>query len=145
MSVYGPNPNQQIPFTGWSPTLSLGNANVPAVNGAAQFNGVMQSDDRFVKTLRSGTNRKFRRVLRVLVTSGVGATATETRTRVKATQGLQPSLVPIETVTLINRSLVTPDLQMMQALIDRVTAPTVYPPDLSGAGGGGKQHYMGVG
>lgn len=145
MATYGSFPNQQVPFTGWSPTLGLGAANVSVASGAAQFNGNMQSDDRFVKALRSAGNRKFRRILRVLVTSGIGANATETRTRVKAVTGTATGVVPIETVTLINRSLVTADLVAAQALIDRTTVPAVYAVDISGAGGGGKQKYMNVG
>ena len=145
MATYGSYPGAAIPFTGWSPTLGAGGANIGSATGTAQFNGITQADDRDVKGLRTAGGRRLRRLLRVLVGNSPGGTATENRVRIKHVTGAPGGLQLVETVPVINRVTTAADVTAIDALLDRVTIPATYPPDLSGNGGAGKQKYMGVG
>jgi hypothetical protein len=146
MATYGPNaPTGQVPFAGWSPTLGVGQANSGAPTGAVQFNGFTQRDDADLKGLRTAGGRVLRRMLRVLTGSAAGPTILETRTRVVAKNGFAVGQPAVETINLINRASTSNDNIQIDAWLDRVTAPTTYPVDLSGNGGGGKLHYHSIG
>ena len=148
MALYGFNTNAQVPFTGWSPTLSAsttGSAAQGSAAGAVQFNGITQGDDRLVKELRKPGGRRLRQLMRVLLGAAPGGNATEVRYRVPARLGSPGGLVVAEAVTLLNRATTVNDDTQITALLDRVTKPPIYPVDLSGNGGAGKQKYMGVG
>jgi|SRR5215472_2763466 len=147
MATYGNFPNAQVPFTGWSPTLALGPANAGNTAGAAQFNGYTQRDDRDIKGLRTAGGRGLRQLLRSLVGNSPGPTAQEFRYRIRqwpSTTAMAGSAV-IETVAYINRATTANDDTQLTAFLDRATRPAAYPVDLSGNGGGGKLHYVGIG
>ena len=54
-------------------------------------------------------------------------------------QGSPGGLIPIETVTLVNRVTTVADVNAAQALLYRSVYPANYAVDASGNGGGGKQ------
>ncbi len=90
--------------------------------------------------------RAVRRVLRTLVASNLGATATDTYVRVTAPNGLTDNddlggLRAVETVTTVDRATVAGDRTYLIAkILDRhfIANPSSWPADLSGNGGGGK-------
>lgn len=138
MAAYGPNAGF-VPFTGFSPTLG-GDAVVPVTSGNVQFNGITQVDDALSKLLFDRGNRAVRRLLLTLLGAATGGTATETYKRVTATQAFgDPNalggLVPIETVTQINRATTALDLSNSIAAISR-SPVTTFPADVSGNGSG---------
>jgi hypothetical protein len=141
MATYG-NPNGQIGFTGWTPTLGLGPANVGSGVGAAQFNGLTQQDYDWAAEFNIQANRKFRQILYALVGVAPGASMSAPYVRVLAQQALSNpfalgGLVPIETTTYINRNTAAGDVTNIRALLDRLAGSIAYVKDLSGNGGGG--------
>lgn len=144
MTTYGiNNPTGTIPFTGFSPTLGVPDAVIPVTSGVVQNNGDTTQDQFINRVLRTGGARVVRRVLYTLLGAAPGAAASETRTRIKAVQGLTDpqncgGVVPIETASLISRVTSAADLTAVQAIFNRVSAPASYPADLGGNGGGGK-------
>ena len=89
--------------------------------------------------------REFHRGLKALTGAAAGGTATETYKRVSSPSGLTQSEQfggsrVIDTVTVINRATTASDETYIEAVQDRIynAAPSTYPPDLSGNGGGGK-------
>jgi hypothetical protein len=131
-----------IGWTGYSPTLGAGAANVGANSGQLQF-GNPSIDYRLENTLRRPQLRPFTRALRSIVVTGVGTPAIATRMRVKGTPAKDdPSaiggLVQMESQTLINRNTTPADVNFILSVIDELTAPLVYPTDPSGNSGGGK-------
>lgn len=146
MATYGieqPTPGQ-VQFTGLTNTLGSGAANAQATAGYVMFNGTQQGDDRLAKMFRNGAaTSAVTQLMYTLLGVVPGATATKTKVRVQGQTGAPGGLQVIETVTLVNRPTTANDLAAFQALLTRLTGPTVYPPDLSGNGGGGKQQYAG--
>jgi hypothetical protein len=141
MATYG-NPNGQIAFTGWSPTLGSGPANVPDTVGAVQFNGLTQEDYEWAADFNFQANRRFRALLYALVGTAAGAMATSSYVRVLAQQAMNNpfalgGLVPIETTTYVNRNTLAGDVTNIKALLDRRAGNIAYVPDLSGNGGSG--------
>lgn len=139
MATYGPNAGF-VPFTGFSPTLGAGDAVVPVTAGSAQFNGITQVDDSLSKLLFDRGNRAVRRLFLTLLGAATGATATENYVRVQAVQALnsittQGGLVPIETISQINRATTATDLTNTVAAISR-SPVTTFPKDVSGNGSG---------
>ena len=152
MAVYGVIPSTgvarggTIAFSGWSPTLGTGDANVGSGSGAAQFNGWTQQDYQIAYNIARGSNRAFLALLKAVTGAAAGGTATVTYKRVQA---IQPSpvnwgggAIPIETVTPVNRTTTAADITAFTALWNRIVNPTTYPADLSGNGGGGKLSYQ---
>lgn len=138
MATYGPNAGF-VPFTGFSPTLGV-DAITPATSGNAQFNGITQVDDSLSKLLFDRGNRAVRRLFLALIGAASGGTATENYTRVQATQALNSittngGLVPIETVSQINRATTAGDVTNLVAAISR-SPVTTFPADVSGNGSG---------
>jgi hypothetical protein len=144
MPTYGPsltNPGF-VPFSGFSPTLGVGDAITPATNGLVQFNGMGQEDNRLSRALYQGPNRVLRRLILTLLGTAAGSTATENRTRVQAQQStFSPNdnggLVPIETVATINRVTTSNDITNVTDALTRSYVPA-YAADVSGNAGGGK-------
>ena len=143
MAVYGLSGNNQIPFTGYTNSLGSGNANDASTSGYVQKNGIAQYDDALAKLLQSGGSSKVLRALwRALTGAAAGGTATATKAQVQATQGGNlTGVIPIETVTLVNRATTAADRTAILALLDRVVYPSSYIADASGNGGGGKVTY----
>jgi len=142
VATYSLNGTNQIPFTGYSNTLGSGDANQPASVGYVQKNGINQSDDAMAKLLQTGGNAKVLRTLwRALTGAAVGGTATATKAQIQHVQGAPGGVVPIETISLVNRVTTAADRTAMLGLLDRVVYPASYPADLSGNGGGGKVFY----
>jgi hypothetical protein len=151
MAVYGINPatgvatNGQVPFTGWSPTLGSGPANVGATNGYAAFNGLMQNDYNIMYNMTGASNRGILAVIKALTGIATGGTVSNQYSRV---QGQNPSavgVVPIETkVTVPSRSTTAADASAILALWNRTVNPTPYVNDLTGNGGGGQLWFIGV-
>ena len=134
----------QVPFSGYTNTLGSGQANQSATSGYVMFNGTQQGDDRLAKMFRNGAmTSAVTQLLYTLLGAATGGTATKTKTQVQWQQGSPGGLIPIETVTLVNRATTANDLAAFQALLRRNPAPASYPADLSGNGGGGKQTYAG--
>ena len=139
MAVYGPNAGF-VPFTGFTPTLGV-DAVSPSTVGNVQFNGLTQQDGTIARLLFTNNNRIIRRLMNVLLGAAPGTTATENRARVTAAtpfvaQFQGGGVVPIETLSLINRASTVADDTAITALINRTPVPT-YVPDVSGIGGGG--------
>jgi hypothetical protein len=146
MATYGLGSSGGIQFTGYTNTLGAGNAANGATTGFVYFNGIQQGDDRIVKMLRNGGGTiASTRILYTLLGAAVGANATQTKKQIKWEQGSPGGLIPVETINIVNRATNASDLAAFQALISRVVQPSVYPPDLSGNGGGGKQAISGSG
>lgn len=143
MAVYGLSGTNQIPWTGYSNTLGSGDANVGATSGFVQKNGLAQYDDKMAKLLQTtGSSKVIRALWRALTGAAAGGTATASQVRVQATQGGNTTgLIPIETVSLVNRATTAADRTAFLALLDRVVYPSSYPADVSGNGGGGKVTY----
>lgn len=142
MATYGPN-SGKVPFTGFTPTLGESDAITPAVSGSAQFNGLTQNDGKLAALLRRNANRKWMRNLLTLIGATAGSTATENRAQVKGIAAAGDpetggGLVDIETVALINRATTAADVTNLKAVFNRTPAPTSYPADVAGVGGGGK-------
>lgn len=81
-------------------------------------------------------------IAKALNGAAAGGTATATRKQVEALQsinslGLGGARV-IETKTIINRATTAADETAVDAMIEAKFAPTTYPVDASGNGGGGK-------
>jgi hypothetical protein len=150
MSVYGVNlatgnaSNGQIPFTGWSPTLGVGPANTGATSGAVWYNGQTQNDYFIMSNVSRMSNRGFAALIKALTGAAPGAAALAQYRRVMAANPTNTGLVPIETIQPVNRNTTSGDQTMALALWNRTVNPTTYPPDLSGAGGGGKLSFIGV-
>lgn len=81
-------------------------------------------------------------IIKALTGAAAGETAAETRKRVTATVATngydQGGVRALETVNVINRATTAGDLAAVDAALDQKFAPTSYPADRSGMGGGGK-------
>lgn len=144
MAVYGLNGTGNVPWTGYSNTLGNGDANVGAAAGYVQRTGISQLDDKLAKLLMTnGSSKAVRALWRAMVGAAVGGTATATTKRVQhiSTDNFNGGLVPIETVTHVNRATTAADQTAFLALMDRVVFPSTYVADRSGNGGGGKGAY----
>lgn len=143
MATYGLNTTPgQVPFTGYTNTLGASVANQGAASGYVQNNGIMQGDDKIAKVLRNGAmSAGVKALWYALVGAATGGTATATKKQVQHVTGSPGGLVPIETVTLINRATTAADLTAIQALMNRQVYPASYVADSSGNGGGGKVAY----
>lgn len=144
MALYGPNAGY-VPFTGFSPTLGAVDAVIPVTSGNVQFDGNTQNDDGFSKFMFKRANGAFKRLLIALTGAASGGTATETYVRVQAVQALNSittngGVVPMETVTQINRATTAGDITNLKAMFARSPVAT-FPADVSGNSGGGKAGY----
>lgn len=119
------------------------------------FNGIHGEDYALLvnkSSLRKRLSLLFRqrgngvlkeKLLTLLADSTPASTASLTRTRVQARQGLSANLggvVPIESASLINTAVVAGDVTDMNSILNETRIPT-YPTDPSGNTGGGKAGY----
>lgn len=143
MATYGVSATPgQISFTGYTNTLGPSVANSGSTSGYVQNNGVFQGDDLIAKQIRNtGGAAAAKALWYALLGAATGGTATATKKQVQHVTGAPGGLVPIETVTLINRTTTAADLTAFQALMNRTPTPFSYPADLSGNGGGGHVAY----
>jgi hypothetical protein len=140
MATYGLGSVGQVSFTGYTNTLAAGSANSAGTTGYVQFNGIQQGDNKIATLFRNGGGTiASTRLLYTLLGVAPGANAAQTKKQVKWEQGSPGGLITIETINIVNRATTAADLTAFQALISRVVQPSVYPADLSGNGGGGKQ------
>jgi hypothetical protein len=131
-----------IAWTGYSPTLGAGAANVGANSGQLQF-GNPAIDYRLENTLRRSQMRPFMKVLRALTGAVAGSNATVNRERVKGTPAKDDpaalgGIVQMELQSVINRNTTAADVTFIQSVLDEITAPSPYAVDVGGNGGGGK-------
>ena len=89
-------------------------------------------------------SRRDKELLLTLIGASAGSTAAASYTRAQAPVGLTDGaalggLRTIETVSVLNRATTSDDVTRLKANVDRKFAPTSYPADASGNGGGGKQ------
>lgn len=144
MAAYGLTNGSNSPgvvgFTGFTPTLSTGQANTPATTGAVYYNGIGQDDAKLARIFRKGgASKAFRAIWLALNGVAAGGSASSTYKRITAVAGEQPNgLIPIETVTAISRVTTAADATAITALFNRVVQPSTYVADASGNGGGGK-------
>lgn len=132
----------QIPFTGYTNTLGPSVANSGSVTGFVYNNGITQNDDAIAKAIRNGGMTAGMKALwYALVGAAAGGTATATKKQVQHVTGAPGGVIPIETITLVNRTTTAADLTAFQALMNRTVFPSTYQPDLSGNGGGGHVLY----
>lgn len=143
MATYGTSLTPgSVPFTGYTNSLGNGPANAPATVGSVYYNGIQQGDDRLSKMLRNGgMTASSTTLLQALIGVTVGAAANKSKKQIKWEQGSPGGIVPIESVSLVNRNTTAADVTAFQALLARNVFPTTYPADLSGNGGGGKGGY----
>jgi hypothetical protein len=140
MATYGLNPQGGVPFTGYTSTLGSGAANQDATSGQVYYNGFTQGDERIAKMLRNGgMSLVLRRLLQTLTGVAPGSTATQTKKQIQWQQGSPGGVIPVETVTLINRATTAADVTALNSLFTRSPTPASYAVDVSGNGGGGKQ------
>jgi len=157
-NVYGPA------FTGWTPTLGGVPSTLAAPNpnpvlsntsGRVEFNGLTQDDNRIANLFQGKSNQAIRLLLISMIGAVPGALVTKSFKRVKAQTGLDPvapivgaptnvpganlgGLVPVETVSYINRTNTVTDDNNLSALLNRTHGPAAYPADISTIGGGSK-------
>lgn len=136
-----------IPWTGYSPTMGTGAANVAAVAGALQ-NGESYIADKVSRMLRRPQYRGQRKLWQILTGAAPGSNATDNYGRVKAFQAIpdyaklgglvQTESAPRVGSTTAGRNTTAADETRIEAMIARVVKPSTYVADLSGNGGGGK-------
>jgi hypothetical protein len=144
MATYGFNAGGNVPFTGYTNTLGSGPANSDATTGSIYYNGLTQGDERIAKMLRNGAaSLKLRRIMTTLLGAAPGSVAVETKKQIQGVQGGASGLIPIETVTVLNRATTAADVTAVNAMMFRNPFPTNYAADASGNGGGGKQQVGG--
>lgn len=132
----------QVPFTGYTNTLGPTVANSGSATGYVQNNGVFQGDDMIAKQIRNqGGAAAAKAIWYALLGAATGGTANATKKQVQHVTGAPGGLIPIETITLVNRTTTAADLTAFQALMNRTPTPASYPADLSGNGGGGHVAY----
>lgn len=142
MAVYGLNGTGNVPWTGYSNTLGANDANVGSTSGYVQRTGISQLDDKLAKLLQTnGTGKAVRALWRGLMGAGAGVNVAATTKRVVNNPDSMGGVVPIETVTHVNRATTAADLTAFLSLMDRVVYPQTYVADRSGNGGGGKGGY----
>ena len=143
MATYGVTATPgQIPFTGYTNTLGQNVANSGSTSGYVYDNGIFQHDDRIAKVVRNGgMSAGMKALWYALLGAAAGGTATATKKQVQHVQGAPGGLIPIETITLINRNTTAADLTAFQALMNRNVFPANYAADAAGNGGGGKVTY----
>ena len=143
MAVYGFPPPGGVSFTGYTNTLGNGPANADATGGTVYYNGLTQGDDRLAKMFRNGgATLNLRRVITTLLGAAVGGVAVQTKVQIQGQQGSPGGLIPLETITLMNRATTANDMAAVNALMFRTVFPASYPVDVSGNGGGGKQDAL---
>lgn len=147
MATYG-RTNSRIPFTGWTPTLSVttGAASQGASSGAIQFNGLTQNDLPLSSIFNRQANRAQRMLLYTLIGAAAGSTATSTYRRIEGISALSDpfalgGLVGTEVINYVNRATTAADVTAFKALLDRRPKPATYAADVSRNGGGGKAGY----
>ena len=142
--------NNEIGFTGWTPTLGRG-ATQPQYGsgttaGSVQMNGQSQNDDRIAKQFRkSGMGNKilrqvFNQLIGVAVGGNTGATLGYKQVRGQ-TGDNYTSLRQIDNLTFATRTLTAADQAAFRGMVTRLTAPAVYAADVSRNGGGGKVKF----
>ena len=150
-------------FTGWSGVLGtavLGNVRdpvAPSTSGAVQFNGLTQDDNRIANLFQGKSNQAIRMLLISMIGAAPGGLATKSFKRITAQTGLDTitgpgavpganlgGLVPIETVSYINRTNTVTDDNNLTAMLNRTHGPASYPADVSGVGGGSKAQINGT-
>jgi hypothetical protein len=104
--------------------------------------------ERTLNRVFSGRNYdrlKVKELLLTLIGAAPGDTASATFTRVAARRDLnsniQGGVVPMETVTVINRATTSADVTKLIGALNDTARPATYARDLSGNGGGGKLGY----
>lgn len=144
-------------FTGWTPTLGaavLGPGASPVAgntSGTIQFNGLTQDDNRIANLFQGKSNQAVRMLLISMIGAVPGALVTKSFKRVLAQTGLDipatpgnvpganlGGLVPIESVSYINRTNTVTDDNNLSALLNRTHGPAAYAADISTVGGGSK-------
>ena len=139
MPDYGLNGTGKIPFTGWSQGLGNGDAVTPGTIGSIQFNGISQQDDAISKLLRHGASAaRLRGLINSLLGIVPGSAAIVTKKQIRWEQGSPGGLIPIETVTILNRVTTPQDVVAIRTMMYRSAAPFNYAVDAGGNGGGGK-------
>jgi hypothetical protein len=143
MATYGIGATPgQVQFTGYTNTLAPSVANNASTAGYVYNNGITQNDDAIAKALRNGgMTIAMKTLLYTLLGAAAGGTATASKKQVQHVTGAPGGLIPIETISLVNRVTTAADLTAFQALVNRTVFPTTYQPDLSGNGGGGHVTY----
>lgn len=131
-------------FTGFSPTLGAGAANVNATVGVVFSPRDYGRDAMLTRLLRPrGGPSRARALLNVLIGAAAGPTATDTAQRVAhptngavGDAGLSlGGLRARETATEINRATTAADVTALRAAIALSRAPVPYVNDISGNGG----------
>jgi hypothetical protein len=121
MATYSLNGLGGVPFTGYTNTLGSGQANQDATSGVVAFNGITQGDERIAKMLRNGgMSIVLKKLLTTLLSSATGLTATQTKKQIQWQQGSPGGLIPVETVTLINRMTTGSDVAAITALVNAI-------------------------
>jgi hypothetical protein len=129
----------QIPFTGYSNTLGGSSAAQGATSGYVYANGLLSADSDVAREFRNGGQvGAVNRILYALLGAAVGGNATKTKAQVQHVVGAPGGLIPIETITLVNRNTTAADLTAVQAIFNRTVFPATYVVDVGGNGGGGK-------
>ena len=92
--------------------------------------------------------RELKELLLTTIGASAGSAAADTYKRIEAQVGNEDFLatggvVPIETVTVIGRNTTAADVTALKAMLTRISAPTTYPADKSGNGGGAPTTLIG--
>ena len=142
MAEYGPN-SGNVPFSGYTNTLSTDPALPWDTTGNVKFNGMTQADSKLSRHFRTRGNRVLRELFLTLLAGSTGSAASEVYSRIEAkvartNPNCGGGLIDVESVTQIGRNAAAADVTNTVAAMSRVTKPSTYPTDASGNGGGGK-------
>lgn len=111
-------------------------------NNTAEFNSTTnKAISKRISRDRGG--RKLAEILRTLVGATAGSTAAVNHVQIAETSNLGNPTAhggsrTIETIEDVNRATTAADVTVIQGIIDQVFAPSSYPTDAAGNGGGGK-------
>ena len=144
MAQYGTG-GTGIPFTGFTPTLGVDGANNGVQSGAIQRNGLMQQDTDINRAFVTQGNRITQALMLALIGAVAGGTALAIKVQVvgsslsaDSTGAQGGGVVPIQTVTLINRPTTAQDVTNLKTLVSFSRGPSTYVQDVSGNGGGSR-------
>ncbi len=128
-----------LSYTGYNGALTQVNGGGNGLSGSV-VDGRVNMMPQIARRLKGIAGLRFRAVLRSLANNGSGSSGASSYVRRVAVQGIeQGGAVAMETVTTSTGNTTADDItEVNNRVFDEVFAPSSYPADRSGNGGGGK-------